>query len=155
MRTNVNLFLLWMFLLCPLAAFAQKTDIAVVVNPGNPVSSLTLPQLRKFLAGEKRSWPNGQAVRVFVRASGTRERITLLKLLGMSESEYKQYWTAQVFRGEAQAEPLTLPSNGMQKEAIVAIPGAIVLMDSRDVKPPAKVVRVDGHLPGESGYPIQ
>lgn len=73
----------------------------------------------------------------------------------MSESEYKQYWTAQVFRGEAQAEPLTLPSNGMQKEAIVAIPGAIVLMDSRDVKPPAKVVRVDGHLPGESGYPIQ
>jgi len=155
MRTNVNLLLLWMVLLCAFAAFAQPTDIAVVVNPGNPVSSLTLPQLRKLLAGEKHSWPNGQGVKVFVRAPGTRERATLLRLLGMSESEYKRYWTSQVFRGETQFEPVTLPSNGMQKEAIVAIPGAIVLMDSRDVKPPAKVMRIHGHLPGEPGYPIQ
>jgi len=155
MRTNLRVLLLLALATCTLAAFAQKTDIAVVVNPGNSVSSLTVPQLRKLLAGEKRSWPNGQAVRVFVRASGTRERATLLKLLGMSESEYKQYWTSQVFRGEVQFEPVALPSNGMQKEAIVAIPGAIVLMDSRDVKPPAKVVKIDGHLPGEPGYPIQ
>jgi hypothetical protein len=27
----------------------------------------------------------------------------LLKLLAMSENEYEQYWTAQVFRGEADA----------------------------------------------------
>jgi hypothetical protein len=43
----------------------------------------------------------------------------------------------------------------MQKQAILAIPGAIVLMDSKDAKPPAKVVKVNGHLPGEPGYPIQ
>ncbi|MBZ5655339.1 MAG: hypothetical protein LAO56_08660 [Acidobacteriia bacterium] len=154
MRTNLNVFLFLTLLTCTLAAFPQKTDIAVVVNPGNPVTTLTLPQLRKLLAGERRSWANGQAVRVFVRAPGTRERATLLKLLGMSESEYKQYWTSQVFRGEAQFEPVALPSNGMQKEAIIAIPGAIVLMDSGDVKPPAKVVKIEGRLPGESGYPI-
>jgi len=143
-----------MTLTCTFAAFAQETDIAVVVNPGNAASTLTVPELRKLFGGEKRSWANGQAVRIFVRASGTRERTTLLKLLGMSESEYKQYWTSQVFRGEAQAEPVALPSNGMQKEAILAIPGAIVLMDSKDVKPPVKVVKINGHLPGEPGYPI-
>lgn len=154
MRTNVNALPLLMLLTCAFAAFAQQTDIAVVVNPGNPVSSMTMPELRKLMAGEKRSWANGQAVRIFVRAPGTRERTTLLKVLGMSESEYKQYWTAQVFRGEAQAEPVTLPSNGMQKEAILAIPGALVLMDSKDVKTPAKVVKINGHLPGEPGYPI-
>jgi len=93
-------------------------------------------------------------VRIFVRAPGTRERATLLKLLGMSESEYKQYWIAQVFRGEAQTEPVTLPSNGMQKEAILAIPGALVLMDSKDVKARAKVVEINGHLPGQPGYPL-
>jgi len=154
MSANVNVLVVLMLLTCTFAELAQPTDIAVVVNPGNPVTNLTLPELRKLMAGEKRSWENGQAVRIFVRAPGTRERATLLKLLGMSESEYKQYWIAQVFRGEAQTEPVTLPSNGMQKEAILAIPGALVLMDSKDVKARAKVVEINGHLPGQPGYPL-
>jgi hypothetical protein len=72
----------------------------------------------------------------------------------MSEGEYKQYWISQVFRGEAQAQPLALPSNGMQKEAVAAFPGGIALMDAQDVKPGMKVVRVNGRLPGETGYPL-
>jgi hypothetical protein len=115
---------------------------------------MTMSELRKAFAGEKRSWANGQAVRIFVRRDGTHERATLLKLLGMSESEYRQYWTAQVFRGEAQVEPVALPSNGMQKEAVATFPGAIVLVAVPDVKPGMKVVKVNGHLPGEAGYPL-
>lgn len=72
----------------------------------------------------------------------------------MSESEYKQHWIAQVFHGEAQAEPVALFSNGMQKEAIGAFPGAIALVTLGDVKPAMKVLKVDGHLPGEPGYPV-
>ncbi len=72
----------------------------------------------------------------------------------MSESAYKQYWTAQVFRGEAQTEPLALFSNGMQKEALTVYPGAVALVIVQDVKSGMKVVRVDGHLPGETGYPL-
>jgi hypothetical protein len=78
----------------------------------------------------------------------------LLRLLGMSESEYKQYWIAQVFRGDSQAEPVALFSNGMQKEAISAFPGAIALVTIGDVKPGMKVLKVDGHLPGEPDYPV-
>jgi hypothetical protein len=70
----------------------------------------------------------------------------------MSENEYKQYWAAQVFRGEARAEPTVLFSNGMQKEAVAAFPGAIVLMTVQDVKPGMKVVKIDGHLSGEPEY---
>jgi ABC-type phosphate transport system substrate-binding protein len=154
MRTNFRLVLLWILLFCALAAVSQQGDVAVVVNPVNPVNSMTMSELRKVFAGEKRSWANGQAVRIFIRSYGTRERITLLKLLGMSESEYKQYWTAQVFRGEAQVEPVALPSNGMQKEAVATFPGAIVLVAMPDVKPGMKVIKVNGHLPGEAGYPL-
>ena len=78
----------------------------------------------------------------------------MLKVLAMSEADYKKYWTSLVFRGEAQAEPVTLPSNGMQKEAVRAFPGAIVLMARQDVHTDVKVVKVDGHLPGEPGYPL-
>jgi len=140
-------------LVCALPALAQNGDMAVVVNAKNSVNNLTVTELRNLFAGYKNSWPGGTAVKIFVRASGTQERTALLKLLGMSEGEYKQYWISQVFRGEAQA-PLALPSNGMQKEAVAAFPGGIALMDAQDVKPGMKVMRVNGRLPGETGYPL-
>jgi hypothetical protein len=37
----------------------------------------------------------------------------------------------------------------MQKEAVTAFPGAVVLMDTQDVKPGMKVVKMDGHMPGD------
>ena len=138
-------------------AIGQNTDMAVIVNSNNAVTNLSLVDLRKILAGQKRSWPGGAPVKIMVRGAGSRERIALLRLLGMSEAEYKQYWTAQVFRGEADSEPPVLPSFGMVKEAMKAFPGAIALADSRELKPgmDLKVIRVDGHLPGEDGYPVR
>jgi ABC-type phosphate transport system substrate-binding protein len=136
------------------SASGQTGAVAVVVNEKNPVNNLSNPELRKLFAGEKHSWGGGLPVKLFVRADGAYERVVLLKLLGMSEREYKQYWTAQVFRGEAQAEPVALFSNGMQKEAVAIYPGAVALVNFQDVKPGMKVVRVDGHMPGEPGYPF-
>jgi hypothetical protein len=138
--------------LCP--AFAES-DVAVVVNPKNPVTNLSSTEVRKLFAGEKRSWPGGLPVKIFVRAPVAHERFVLLKLLGMSESDYKQYWTTQVFRGEAQAEPIALFSNGMEREAVATYEGALALIDVQDLKPGMKVIKVDGHVPGESGYPLQ
>jgi hypothetical protein len=135
-------------------AVAQSTDVAVVINPSNRTNNLTMGQLRKLLAGEKSSWRDGVPVTLLVRAPGTRERAVLLKLLGMSESEYKQYWTSQILRGQVLREPTTLPSVGMQKEAMSVYPGGITLMDARDVRPGMKVIKVDGLLPGEPGYPL-
>jgi hypothetical protein len=138
----------------PVAA-AQSSDVAVVVNDANPVAKLSSTELRKIFAGDKRSWPAGLPIRVFVRGPGTNERVALLKLLGMTELEYKQYWTAQVFRGDAQVEPTALPSNGMQREALVAYPGAVALVDLLDVKAGMKVLKVEGRLPGEAGYTLK
>ena len=139
------------------SAVAQAHSVSVVVNDKNPVTNVTTPELRKLFAGQIHFWRGGRgvlAVVLFVRAPGANERVVLLKLLDMSESEYKQYWTAQVFRGEVLAEPVALFSNGMQKEALAAFPGAVALVNSEDVKPGMKVVKVDGHLPGEPAYPF-
>jgi hypothetical protein len=133
---------------------ARAVMVAVVVSEQKPITNLSTPELRKLFAGEKRVWTGGLRVKLFVRAPGAYERVVLLKLLDMSESGYKQYWTAQVFRGEAQTEPIALFSNGMQKEALAAFPGAVALVNLQDVKPGMKVVKVDGHLPGEAAYPL-
>jgi xanthosine utilization system XapX-like protein len=141
-------------LVCVPVAAAQAEDVAVVVNDHNPVSKMSRAELRRIFAGEERSWSAGLLVKIFVRAPGTHERVALLKLLGMTEGEYKRYWTVQIFRGEAQAEPFTVPSNGMQKEALVAYPGAVALVGLQDVKAGMKVLRVEGRMPGEAGYPL-
>lgn len=147
-------------LLAFLAAFAftppaaAQGDFAVVVAPENPVTNLSRGDLRKLLNGEKRIWPNGAAVKIIVRAPGSRERAALLKFLNQSESEYKQYWTGQVVRGEADTEPFVAPSVGMVLEAVRALPGAISLVYVGDLKPGVKVIKVDGLLPGAPGYPL-
>ena len=61
-----------------------------------------------------------------------------------------------MFRGDTDTEPVSLPSFGMVKEAAKTFPGAIGLTDARDIKPgmDLKVLKVDGHLPGDPGYPL-
>lgn len=134
---------------------AQSTDVAVVVNAENRVGNISAGDLRRIFAGEKRLWPGGFPVKIIVRAPGCRERLVLLKLLNMSEGEYKHYWTAQVFRGEADAAPFEAPSLGMAMEAVGVFPGAITLVAARDIKPGMNVVKVSGFFPGAAGYPLR
>jgi hypothetical protein len=148
------LFLFLAILGFSMQIWAQADDIAVVASSSNPATNVTMPDLKKMFSGVKRGWPGGRPIKLITRGPGCRERLTLLKLLSMSEEEYRQYWTAEVFRGEADAAPLAVPSVGMQKEAIMAFPGGLTLVGLKDVKPGMKVIRVDGLLPGDPGYPL-
>ena len=59
---------------------AQGEDVAAVVNPNNPAANIS-----KIFAGEKRTWECGLRIKLIVRLPGCRERLVLLRLLGMSE----------------------------------------------------------------------
>ena len=151
--------LLWLAAFTSLAQQNQTgatTDIAVVVNPLNPVDSISSIDLRKIFAGEKQSWSPSLAVFVMVRAPQARERDVLLnQVLKMNEPEYKQYWVKKIQSGEIQREPLALLSNGMQLEAVRAEKGGIALINMADVREGVKVLKVDGHLPGAEGYVLK
>lgn len=131
-------------------------DVAVIVNPMNPVDNITSAELRRIFAGEKQSWSGGLQVSLFVRAPEARERDVLLeRVLHMTDSEYKAYWVKKVYSGEVQHEPLALFSNGMELEAIRAERGGIALISIQDIHQGVKVIKVDGHLPGTAGYPLK
>lgn len=157
MRVRTSALLLVVSLLLvgatPRAA-AQNRSIAVVVSPRNSVSQVQMGELIKLFTGEKRTWSGGVPVKLFTRSLGTVEHDALLKLLKMSETEYKQHWAGRIYQGEAEAEPVALPSNGMAREAVVAIPGAIALVVFTEIKPGMKVLRVNNKLPDEDGYPL-
>ncbi|MFB3814037.1 MAG: hypothetical protein ACE14L_07980 [Terriglobales bacterium] len=138
------------------AQTARTSDVSVVVHPDTPVRDLKLSEVRKVFLGDRQYWSANVPVVLLVRAPGARERDVVLKIIyQMSESQFKQYWIAKIFRAEAAAAPKVVYSNDMAAELVSAIPGAIAFMDSRDVKPGLKVIRVDGHLPGEPGYPLR
>jgi hypothetical protein len=126
------------------------------VNPDTPVSDLSLADVRKVLLGERQYWNSKLPVVLLIRAPVARERDVVLKVIyQMSEDQFKQYWVAKIFRAEAATPPKIVYSNDMQYELVTAMPGAIAFVDARNVRPGLKVLRVDGHLPGEANYPLR
>jgi ABC-type phosphate transport system substrate-binding protein len=140
----------------PLLAQKGDVDVAVVVNADTPVNNLSLAEVRKIFLGDRQYWTANIPVVLLMRAPVARERDVVLKTIyQMSESRFKQYWIAKIFRAESASAPKVVYSNDMANELVTAIPGAIAFIDSRDVKPGTKVVHVDGLLPGDAGYPLR
>jgi hypothetical protein len=151
--------LIWLSMILQRPSAAQTvhgTDIAVVVNSDTPVSDLSLSDVRKVLLGERQYWNSKLPVTLLIRAPVARERDVVLKVIyQMSEAQFKQYWVAKIFRAEAASPPKIVYSNDMQYDLVTAIPGAIAFVDAKAVRAGVKVLRVDGHLPGEKDYPLR
>jgi ABC-type phosphate transport system substrate-binding protein len=138
------------------AQSSRDVDVAVVVHPDTPVTNLTLSEVRKVFLGERQYWSTNMPVVLLIRAPVARERNVVLKIIyQMSESQFKQYWIAKIFRAEVASAPKVVYSNDVANELVTAIPGAIAFIDAREVRPGAKILRVDGRLPGEAGYPLR
>jgi ABC-type phosphate transport system substrate-binding protein len=140
----------------PETTLVTGNSIAVIVNGDNPVDQLSLADLQRIVLGERRSWNARIPVTLMMRNQESRERILLLqKVCHMTDAEYHQYWTGKIFRGEVTSEPVSLPSLGTALSFVSSIKGGISFVDAASVRPGIKVLRVDGHLPGEQGYPLQ
>jgi len=152
-----TIYLVSVLIAAPIAAqTARGADIAVVVHPDTPVSDLSLAEVRKVLLGERQYWNSKLPVVLLIRAPVARERDVVLRVIyQMTDAQFKRYWVAKVFRAEAASPPKIVYSNDLQYELVTAIPGAIAFVDARSVRPGLKVLRVDGHLPGDRDYPLR
>ncbi|HXU16891.1 MAG TPA: hypothetical protein VN708_17285 [Terriglobales bacterium] len=139
-----------------LAQTSTNVDIAVVVHPDTPITNLSMAEVRKVFLGDRQYWSTNVPVVLLIRAPVARERDVVLKrIYQMSDAQFKQYWIAKIFRAESASAPKVVYSNDMANELVSAIPGAIAFIDAREVRPGAKIVRVDGKLPGEPGYQLR
>lgn len=138
------------------AASAQTgkvNDLAIVVHPEAPVTDLSFGDLRKVFVGERQYWSRDVPVVLLIRAPASAERDAVLKTIyQMSEPQFKQFWIAKIFRAETATPPKIVYSSDSTNKLVEAVPGAIAFMMSSDVRPGLKVLRIDGHLPGEPGY---
>ena len=115
-----------------------------------------MAELAKIFHGERQYWRTDLPVLLLLRTPGSYEReVALRTIFRMTESQYKQYWISRIMRAEATAPPAELYSSGMTKEGVSSISGSIAFISAADVKPGVKVVRINGPLPGEAGYPLR
>ena len=143
-------------LVSPAGATAAGNDFAIVVHPGVPLDDLSLTQLRRILLGDQQFWSSDLRVTLLIRAPVTRERDVILRIIyQMSEAQFRHYWIAKVFRAEVPLSPKIVYSNQMTTELVGSIAGSIAFVDAAQVPEGLKILKIDGHLPGERGYPLR
>jgi ABC-type phosphate transport system substrate-binding protein len=157
----------WIFLSCavlagalapPAADGAAKAPVpvAVIVHPQVPVDELSLADLRKVFLGQRPVWSSELMITLLTPPRGSPEREVLLHTIYQqrNETQYQQYWINQLFADGAPTVPKGTGSPEMSASLVREIPGAIALVASDRIPQGVKVLRIDGKLPGESGYPL-
>jgi phosphate transport system substrate-binding protein len=137
-------------------AQAAERPLAIVVNKGVPVNGLSFTDLRRIFLGEQQFWPDRSKVTLLVRAPTAYERSMVLdRIYRMDEDRFRQYWIGKMFRAEVAAGPKIVYSSEMALNLVSAIRGSITFVPLSAVTPEVKVLRIDGKLPSEPGYPLQ
>lgn len=165
-KTGKLLGLLHLFVFCvavftyPSRAIAEEiatsSPLAIVVHKDTAVDNLTMNELRSIFLADQQFWEDRTRIILLVRAPKSDERDFVLNhIYEMSEAEFRQYWVAKMFRAEVPRGPKIVFSTDMTLDLVVAIPGSISFIRADKVTGDVKVVRVDGALPTDEGYPLK
>jgi hypothetical protein len=147
----------WLCAALPAAAQTQAArDVAVVAHADVAIDNLTLAELRRVTLGDREFWPGSARITLLVRAPIAHERDVVLKsICQMTEAQFRQHWIAKVFRADTAVAPKIVYSAEMAIDLVNRIPGAITFINASEVSSRLKVLKIDGRLPGEKGYPLQ
>jgi len=130
--------------------------LAIVVNRNNPINDVTLPELRSMFFGERKMWSHKHRITLAAMRRNTPEYKTVQRVIyKIDRHELERYYLYQSFKGEGANLPLTMQAPAEVKKFVVSTPGALGYLRASDVDDSVKVVRVNGLLPGEDGYPLR
>jgi len=124
-----------------IAPSEAQEQLAVIVNPANPTTSLSAGDLHRIYMGDKASWPNGKHIFLIMAAPGSAERGLFLKTVyKMSEAEYAKYFLQASFTGAVSAPPKEAASSAEVKQLVAANPAAIGYVKTQDADDSVKVL---------------
>jgi ABC-type phosphate transport system substrate-binding protein len=134
----------------------SASPIAIVVHKESEVENLAMDQLRNIFLANQQFWPDRTRIILLVRAPKSDERDFVLDTIyQMDEAQFRKYWIAKMFRAEVPRGPKIVFSTDMTLELVIAIPGSISFISADQVTDGVRVVRVDGKLPSDDGYPLK
>jgi len=140
-------------LLVTAGTFAGIKNMAVVVSAGSRLSDVSLADLAKLCKGVQKTWPDGKNFTLVMRDPESPEmRLAAQKLFGAAPGDVK----ALIGRlNEARLTVKIVENDEDLLRTVEAIPGAVGIVDVYSINSSVKVLRVDGKLPFDLGYPLK
>lgn len=130
--------------------------LAIVVNSKNPTDNLSLWQLRHIFLGERQWWPNKRRIILVDLPQGSAERQTVFRVVyAMNDKDFDKYFLWGMFRGEFVTSPTILGTPKDVRRFIATSPGAVAYLRVSDLDNSVKVLRINGLLPDDDGYPLR
>lgn len=134
----------------------KSGDLAIVVAKNRAVDNVTQEELAKIFRGEKNKGSDGVRFVVVARETGSPERAAALAdIYKSSEDDYAKYFLQATFTGLVQAAPRSLSSPAAVLQFVAANPSGIGYVRASDADDSVKILKVDGHAPGEPNYALK
>src|SRR5262245_57369946 len=151
-----------LFLALSLLSFSATTPshsgpgYQVVAPVSAPLDDISMDELRRVFLLRRLYWKPGHPIRLILPGTGqpTRE-FMLLRVCQKTEGEYRRLVLEVIYRGETDQAPKVGGSDGEVLGMLAAQQESLGLVGTEVALPPGlKVLRVDGRLPAEPGYPL-
>lgn len=134
---------------------ATAKDLALVSNKSNSVTDVSMPELVKICKGQTNRWPKGRPVTFFSRDPAAGEmKMVLEKIYSMSSDEVSALIAAANHDRANHPAIIVVNSDKALVEGVESTPGAVGLVDVYSITGGITVLRVEGKLPLEAGYPL-
>ncbi|MFC3285869.1 hypothetical protein [Litchfieldella rifensis] len=139
----LGLVLIFMALLTPSAGFADEESVVLVAHPAVGTSTLNRDTARAIFAMRQRTWPDGQAARVFVLPNDHPVHARFAKeLLAVYPHQLQLSWDRLVFSGTGQA-PTRVFSQSEMLERIADTPGGLGYLEREHLDDRVQVISME------------
>jgi hypothetical protein len=128
-------------------------NMAVVAPAGSKLQDVPLAELAKLCKGAQKTWADGRNFTLVMRDPELPElRVAVQKLFGVPPGEVK---SAIAKLNETRAVVRIVESDVELLRTVEATPGAVGILDVYAINSTVKVLRIDGKLPFDVGYPLK
>jgi hypothetical protein len=137
------------------SAAEPRVRLVVVVQKSNPLSELSLRDLKRLYLGEYITDTDGKKLMALNHPPQSPDRVGFDQVvLKMTPEEAGRFWIDRKIRGQT-AAPRSVAPRELLRKFVAASPGAVAYLHEGEVDPQLKALAIDGKRPNEADYPLQ
>ena len=127
---------------------ALAGEVVAIVHPDNAATEFSVDELKKIFMVNRKNWPDGSAITVWLPAWGSDEMtvLTTRVIKCGSEANLKKYYLTAIFQQKIVEIPSSVRDAQEAARLVASTAGSIALVDESKILGNAgvKVVRING-----------